>query len=170
MMFRRAGESNPILALPDGGAEGSFPPRPFRARRAAVATIRCVYIVAMVAVGSIGCRPGYQNVSPVTGRVTLDGIPLSEAQVMFLPTIGRPSKGETNTDGVYELVYTYKQKGAEHGTHTVRVTTAYTRQDYTVGKERVPKMYNEQSQLQQEVRRGRNTIDLPLVSGGAGKK
>jgi hypothetical protein len=170
MVFRRAGTSNPILALPGGGAVGSCPPRPFRARRAAVATIRCVCIVAMVAVGSVGCRPGYQNVSPVTGRVTLDGVPLSEAQVMFLPTTGRPSTGETNAEGIYELVYTFKQKGAEHGMHTVRVTTAYTRQDYTVGKERVPKMYNEQSTLQKEVRQGRNTIDLALVSGGGAGK
>jgi hypothetical protein len=108
-------------------------------------------------------------VSPVTGRVTLDGIPLSGAQVMFLPTIGRPSKGETNADGVYELLYTYKQNGAKHGMHTVRVTTALPSQDGTIAPERVPKMYNEDSQLQQEVRRGRNTIDLPLVSDGAAK-
>jgi hypothetical protein len=164
MMFRRAGTSNPILALPGGVAECSFPPRPFRARRAAIATIRCVCLVAIAAVGSVGCRPGYQNVSPVTGRVTLDGVPLSEAQVMFLPTTGRPSTGETNAEGVYELVYTFKQKGAERGMHTVRVTTAHMRQDYTVGKERVPKIYNEHSTLQKEVGQGRNTIDLDLVS------
>jgi hypothetical protein len=170
MMFRRAGPSNTILALPGGVAECSFPLRPFRARRAAIATIRCVCLVAIAAVGSVGCRPGYQNVSPVTGRVTLDGVPLSEAQVMFLPTTGRPSTGETNAEGVYELVYTFKQRGAEHGMHTVRVTTAHMRQDYTVGKERVPKIYNEHSTLQKEVRQGRNTIDLDLVSGsGAGK-
>ncbi len=138
--------------------------------RAAVSLMPMACIVAIVASGGFGCRPGYQNVSPVTGRVTLDGIPLAEAQVMFLPTNGRPSTGETNADGIYELAYTYKQKGAELGMHAVRVTTAYTRQDGTVGPERVPKMYNQQSQLQHEVRRGRNTIDLPLVSGGAAKK
>ena len=138
--------------------------------RAAVSLMPMACIVAIVASGGFGCRPGYENVSPVTGRVTLDGIPLSEAQVMFLPTSGRPSKGETNADGVYELGYTYKQKGAEQGMHAVRVTTAYTRPDGTVGPERVPKIYNEQSQLQQEVRRGRNTIDLPLLSGGAEKR
>ncbi len=169
-MFRHVGLSSPTPPQRGESALCSVQLRSLRAPRAAGSLMPMACIVALVASGGFGCRPGYQNVSPVTGRVTLDGIPLSEAQVMFLPTIGRPSKGETNADGVYELVYTYKQKGAEHGTHTVRVTTAYTRQDGTVGPERVPKMYNEQSQMQQEVRRGRNTIDLPLVSGGAGKK
>ena len=125
-------------------------------------SVKC--LVALVAVGSLGCRPGYQNVSPVTGRVTLDGVPLADAQVMFLPTIGRPSKGETNAEGVYELVYTYKQNGAEHGRHAVRVTTAHTRPDGTVGPERVPAHYNVKSTLEHEVRKGRNTIDLALVS------
>jgi hypothetical protein len=54
--------------------------------------------------------------------------------------------------------------------HTVRVTTAHMRQDYTVGKERVPKIYNEHSTLQKEVGQGRNTIDLDLVSGGGAGK
>lgn len=166
MRFRDASPSRPILPLPGGGAKCSVLPRPCWAGHVAVEAIRFACLVTIVAVGIVGCRPGYQNVSPVIGRVTLDGVPLSEAQVMFLPTTGRPSTGETNAEGVYELVYTYKQNGAEHGMHTVRVTTAYTRQDYTVGKERVPKMYNEQSTLQKEVRQGRNTIDLELVSGG----
>ena len=169
-MFRLIGPNRPTSPQRGESAVCSGQLRSLRGPRAAVSLIPMACIVALVAAGGSGCRPGYQNVSPVTGRVTLDGIPLSGAQVMFLPTIGRPSKGETNADGVYELVYTYKQNGAKHGTHTVRVTTAYTRQDGTMAPERVPKMYNEQSQLQQEVRRGRNTIDLPLVSGGAAKR
>ena len=166
-MFRHAITSRPTPPQRGKSAVCSVQLRSLRVARAAVSLMPMACIVA---IGGFGCRPGYQNVSPVTGRVTLDGIPLSEAQVMFLPTSGRPSTGETNADGVYELVYTYKQKGAEHGMHTVRVTTAYTRQDGTAGPERVPKTYNEPSQLQQEVRSGRNTIDLPLVSGGAVKK
>ena len=169
-MFRHIGLSRPTPPQRGESAVISGQLRSLRGPRAAVSLIPMACIVALVASGGSGCRPSYQNVSPVTGRVTLDGIPLSGAQVMFLPTIGRPSKGETNADGVYELVYTYKQNGAKHGTHTVRVTTAYTREDGTMAPERVPKMYNEESQLQQEVRRGRNTIDLPLVSGGAAKR
>lgn len=169
-MFHHVGLSRPTPPQRGDSAVYSVQMRSLSAVRAAVSLMPMACIVVLVAIGGFGCRPGYQNVSPVTGRVTLDGIPLSEAQVMFLPTSGRPSKGETNADGVYELAYTYKQKGAEHGMHTVRVTTAYTRQDGTVGPERVPKMYNEQSQLQHEVRRSRNTIDLPLVSGGAAKR
>jgi len=168
-VFRHIGLTRPTPPQRGESAVCSGQLRSLRGPRAAVSLIPMACIVVLVATGGSGCRPGDQSVSPVTGRVTLDGIPLSGAQVMFLPTIGRPSKGETNADGVYELVYTYKQNGAKHGTHTVRVTTAYTRQDGTMAPERVPKMYNEQSQLQQEVRRGRNTIDLPLVSDGAAK-
>jgi hypothetical protein len=169
-VFRLIGLTRPTPPQRGESAVCSGPLRSLRGPRAAVSLIPMACIVALVASGGSGCRPGDQSVSPVTGRVTLDGIPLSGAQVMFLPTIGRPSKGETNADGVYELVYTYKQNGAKHGMHTVRVTTAHTRQDGTIGPERVPKMYNEESQLQQEVRRGRNTIDLPLVSGSAAKR
>lgn len=163
-MIRQVRTARPILPPPDRGAEVSFTLQAFRARRVTIATIPLASLIVTVAAGSIGCRPGYQHVSPVKGRVTLDGIPLAQAQVMFLPDTGRPSTGETNAEGVYELAYTFKQKGAEHGLHTVRVTTAYTRQDYTVGQERVPKMYNEQSTLRKEVRQGRNAIDLELVS------
>ena len=169
-MFRHIGLPRPTPPQRGESAVCSGQLRSLGGPRAAISLIPMACIVALVASGGSGCRPSYQNVSPVTGRVTLDGIPLSGAQVMFLPTIGRPSTGETNADGVYELVYTYKQNGAKHGTHTVRVTTAYTREDGTMAPERVPKMYNEESQLQQEVRRGRNTIDLPLVSGGAAKR
>ena len=169
-MFRYIGLARPTPPQRGESAVCSGQLRSLGGPRAAISLIPMACIVALVASGGSGCRPGYQNVSPVTGRVTLDGIPLSGAQVMFLPTIGRLSKGETNADGVYELVYTYKQNGAKHGMHTVRVTTAYTREDGTIAPERVPKMYNEESQMQQEVRRGRNTIDLPLVSGGAAKK
>ena len=169
-MFRHIGLPRPTPPQRGKSAACSVQLRSLRGPRTAISLIPMACIVALVATGGSGCRPGYQNVSPVTGRVTLDGIPLSGAQVMFLPTIGRPSKGETNADGVYELVYTYKQNGAEHGMHTVRVTTALLSQDGTMAPERVPKMYNEESQMQQEVRRGRNTIDLPLVSGGAAKK
>lgn len=169
-MLRHIGMSRPTPPQRGESAVSSVQLRSLRGPRAAVSLMAMACIVALVATGGSGCRPGDQNVSPVTGRVTLDGIPLSGAQVMFLPTIGRPSKGETNADGVYELLYTYKQNGAEHGMHTVRVTTALPSQDGTIAPERVPKMYNEQSQLQQEVRRGRNTIDLPLVSDGAAKR
>jgi hypothetical protein len=169
-VFRHIGLTRPTPPQRGKSAVSSGQLRSLGGPRTAISLIPMACIVALVATGGSGCRPGYQNVSPVTGRVTLDGIPLSGAQVMFLPTIGRPSKGETNADGVYELVYTYKQNGAEHGMHTVRVTTALLSQDGTMAPERVPKMYNEESQMQQEVRRGRNTIDLPLVSGGAAKK
>ena len=95
-MFRHIGLPRPTPPRRGESAACSGQLRSLRGPRAAVSLIPMACIVALVTSGGSGCRPGDQNVSPVTGRVTLDGIPLSGAQVMFLPTIGRPSKGETN--------------------------------------------------------------------------
>jgi hypothetical protein len=124
-------------------------------------------LLASFAIGTSGCGPTYSNVSRVTGRVTLDGEPLGDAQVMFIPVAaGRPSVGLTDREGMYQLDYTYRVKGAEQGMHTVRVTTAHTREDGSTGPERVPASYNRNSTLQREVIRGSNTVDLDLASTG----
>ena len=48
----------------------------------------------------------------VTGVVTLDDKPLSDAEVTFQPEKGRPSLGKTDSEGNYTLVYTASDNGA----------------------------------------------------------
>lgn len=166
-MDARTSQACRNLRNPDDGTRCLLSALRLRNRRTALLTIPVRCLVAFLVFGCFGCRPVYDNVSPVTGRVTLDGAPLADAQVMFQPVAGRPSVGITDGSGGYELLYTIRVKGAQNGMHTVMVTTAQTRQDGTTGPERVPSTYNVKSTLEKEVRRGRNTIDLALVGSGS---
>jgi len=96
----------------------------------------------------------------VEGVVTLDGAPLADATVVFQPEQGRASRGRTDQQGHYELVYLRDVRGAVVGRHTVAITTA-TELSPT---ERLPACYNAQTRLKQEVKPGANQIDFPLQS------
>ena len=50
----------------------------------------------------LGCTP---NPTPVSGRVTLDGQPLNEAIILFIPLeAGRKKTGATIKEGAYEVL------------------------------------------------------------------
>jgi hypothetical protein len=117
-----------------------------------------------------GC--GGAKLGTVTGRITLDGQPLTGAEIAFQPQSpeGSPALGETDHEGRYELRYTRSQKGAFIGPNTVRITTAIERENdkgiIVRARERVPAKYNVKTELVRDVKSGRNTIDFDLVSGG----
>ena len=68
----------------------------------------CFYF-ALLIVASIGCTPAGKGlkVEYVEGLVTLDGEPIPEASVVFVPTTDTPpmetAMGMTNEKGVYKL-------------------------------------------------------------------
>lgn len=99
--------------------------------------------------------------APVQGTITLDGNPLPDAQVEFVPAHARASIGKTDANGVYQLNYDAKLKGAAVGEHTVRVVTKL---EAGMGEELVPLKYNTQSTLKADVAEGENTIDFDLQS------
>ena len=67
----------------------------------------------------VGCGQSGPELFPVKGRVTLDGKPLPDAGVMFLPDGNGPSaNGTTDSDGHFELM-TVNSMGAIRGTHPV---------------------------------------------------
>lgn len=69
-----------------------------------------------------GCsRSDLPELAPVTGLVTLNGEPLSNAIVTFTPTAARPSVGETDESGRFELMYLPEVDGALLGEHKVTV-------------------------------------------------
>jgi hypothetical protein len=91
------------------------------------------------------------TVVPVSGRVSLDGRPLSGATITFTP-IGLPgpaSVGVTDKDGKYTLkVVGTEVLGAAVGRYRVSISTAAT----AAGQpERVPAKYNSESYLSYEV-------------------
>ncbi|MES2791952.1 MAG: hypothetical protein V4719_20225 [Planctomycetota bacterium] len=111
-------------------------------------------------------------IAPVGGVVLLDGKPLNEATVRFIPVSkdGSSSIGETDSGGRFNLSYTRNQKGAWVGKHKVRVNTSKVVSDPS-GKEthlveRVPDRYNQKTTLEYEVKSGHNDFELSLKSGG----
>jgi len=128
-------------------------------------------VLASIAVlaGCGGAPDDQPELVPVQGTVTLDGEPLADAQIVFQPETGRPSRGETNEQGHYELQYTPDTRGARVGTHTVRISTGRTVYDDdenpTEIPEKVPARYNENSELTKKVEPGTETIDFELSTG-----
>jgi len=130
---------------------------------------RCVPAIVGVCVLS-GCGSQYAT---VTGRVTLDGRPLPNATISFIPEDegGHPSFGRTGTDGTYTLQETHRLNGALPGKYTVRITT-YVEGNPDVDPpiptvpERVPPRYNIETELAEEVKLEENVLDFPLDSKG----
>lgn len=121
-------------------------------------------------VAVLGCGPSYP-VNPVTGIVTMDGTPLPNARVTFIPPQGRPSTGVTDATGRYELRYIRDLRGAEVGRHTVAITTEYEPTPVSEvptptpsPPERIPARYNRATTLTAEVQNGRNEIPFALDS------
>lgn len=131
--------------------------------------LECLFLGGVCSVLLSGCGGG--KLGEVEGTVTLNGKPLSGAEVVFQPDHeGRPSSGITDEEGHYVLQYTANQAGAEVGVHTVRIRAEVTRKDrfgeeVTVG-DRVPTRYNEESELKKEVTSGDQEINLELESNG----
>ena len=123
-------------------------------------------LVALLA----GCAPDGPELATVAGTVRLDGQPLEEATVTFIPSKGgRPSAARTDPEGRYELVYTRDRNGALLGEHTVRISTfrkGDPEQDIAPVLERVPVKYNIQSELKKTVEPNGNVFDFDLTSEG----
>jgi hypothetical protein len=120
----------------------------------------------------VGCEARLQHPT-VTGKVTLDGEPLPNAVVSFMPVDeqGSPTLAVTDRRGAYTLEQTADVPGAPAGKYTVRITT------YREGRpeadppvagaaEKVPAHYNIRSTLTAEVRPGENVVDFELSSEG----
>lgn len=103
-----------------------------------------------------GCGPDTYGIQyrPVSGRITLDGEPLAGATVVFAPSAeglrsGRPSIGETNAAGEYQLTSISGVDGAVVGEHAVSISTAKVDQNTQeeLAKESLPAKYNLKSEL-----------------------
>ncbi|MHC2069707.1 carboxypeptidase-like regulatory domain-containing protein [Bremerella sp. T1] len=139
----------------------------------------------------IGCAESGPPLGTVSGTVTMDGKPLPNAIVSFVPTAGgRASVATTNESGEYQLAF-IDRMGALIGNHKVSITTAVQsddedfseissddpryeemlmtrRSDYNnaVVREPIPATYNAKSEIVKEVESGSNVIDFPLNSDG----
>jgi hypothetical protein len=129
-----------------------------------------LFVAGSFSLLATGCGSSY-SLGTVTGTVTLDGKPLPQATVTFSRGQGRMSVGTTDEDGRYQLQYSARQKGAEPGSHKVRIATqieAVSGEGDLAAvqgrKELLPPRYNDKTELTAEVKPGRNTIDFDLTS------
>ncbi len=112
------------------------------------------------------------EIASVEGTITMDGKPLPNAAVLFLPENGRPGGGRTDENGHYVLNFSGGRQGALLGKSKVRITTLSDPSEAEDGtpipgqKETIPDEYNTQTTLTYEVKDGRNVADFDLKSGG----
>ncbi|HWL10819.1 MAG TPA: hypothetical protein VNQ76_20595 [Planctomicrobium sp.] len=84
---------------------------------------------------------------------------------MFQPESGRPSRGETDRSGRYQLNYTRESRGALPGLHTVNIRTRLEDDSGNiVVEEFLPARYHEKTELSASVDAGKNVIDFNLTS------
>ena len=117
------------------------------------------------------------DLEDVSGTVTLDGEPLPEATVRFLPESDgtaeyvRPATGVTDSSGWYSLSYSSSRDGALPGKYRVAITT-YREGGYDEDEEgnpipgapeKVPSAYNSETTLTVTV--PSDSYDFELKSG-----
>jgi hypothetical protein len=78
-------------------------------------------LVALLGMLAIGCGQRRPQRVPVSGRVLIDGKPLTRGHVRFVPANDRPSSGDIGPDGRFTLSCFEFQDGAVVGKHRVAV-------------------------------------------------
>jgi len=76
----------------------------------------------VILVGVAGCGRSGPAMLRVTGVVVTDDGPLADAEVMFIPTGGRPASGRTDDGGRFTLSTFAPGDGAVLGEHVVTVS------------------------------------------------
>ena len=137
---------------------------------------RLCFAVLLVGVSGCGAK---QPFAPVSGVVKLDGVPLADVVVEFLPdpdtgTHGPRSTGTTNADGQFHLICDNQQDGAVVGSHRVLIqdTRSFPPVRGREGKaaaippSRVPERYRKATDtpLRHEVKAEPQTITLEVPS------
>ena len=104
----------------------------------------------------------------------MDGKPLPNATVVFIPENGRPAGASTDADGNYVLNFSQGRRGAIPGKNTIRVTTLREAsapdengKSIPGSKETIPAEYNSASTLEFTVEpKKKNVANFDLKSGG----
>ena len=124
---------------------------------------------------TLGCGGGDGlDRAAVTGKVTLDGTPIEEGSISFLPAGGTqgPATGGQIQNGQYSIA---AAEGPVIGHHRVEIRASRkTGKMITVPMDPskkveevaqvVPKQYNSESTLEKDIAAGENVHDFELVS------
>jgi len=113
-----------------------------------------------------GCSSGDRPpLGLVSGSVTIDGKPLVGAIITFQPTKGRAAEALTDSQGKYDLTYSYNVKGAKVGPNKI----AFSWPIGVTGTHVIPECYAGRTELECEVKSGRNTFNFVLESEPSAK-
>ena len=128
-------------------------------------------LLVFIILAAVGCGDGAPSVTPVRGKVTFNGQPLTTGRVMTMPTAGRGAGGEIKPDGTFELTTPDYGEGAIPGAHKVAVRafddSGVTDPELVSGKSLIPARYANPmtSELTIEVSAdGENAPTLELTS------
>ena len=140
-------------------------------------TRRFRVLIVLVLLGTAGCGGQPYPLAPVSGRVTLDSVPLADARVGFEPIrqgdqldAGPGSYATTDAEGRYRLVSLEGGEGAVVGRHRVWIRTYRGVEGpngsiVTKTPERVPPRYNAQTELTFTVQpKGSDEADFDLTT------
>jgi hypothetical protein len=136
------------------------------------------FVGALVMLGVAGCGREPYPLAPVSGQVTLDGVPLANVHVNFQPmaagnaNAGPGSHSRTDAEGRYRLqVSVSGNPGAVVGKHQVRISglggeTSKQSDAGVIGpKDPVPPWYNRDSILTVDVPpEGTDQANFPLTT------
>ena len=126
-------------------------------------THRWTAVVAFLVVMA-GCGQEGPQIAPVHGRVTLNGKPLAGADVQFQPQdADRPSRGRTDSEGRYELMYKRGEPGAVVGQHTVRI---WVSREVVPNPPIIAARFDAKSELRREVKPEENEFDFDVTAEG----
>jgi hypothetical protein len=136
----------------------------FFGRRFPASPGACAIYCALLLLPLAGCGA---HESAVSGKVTIEGTPLTSGTVVFYPAGGGAAAyGSIQSDGAY-TIDTGDSGGLAAGEYVVTVVaTTPPQPGFSFGKLLTPTRYNNKqtSDLKFTVTPGRNTIDLPLKS------
>ncbi len=118
-------------------------------------------MIVLICMAVVGCSQGDRPpLGTVKGVVTLDGKPLANAAVRFLPVVPvRASMSMTDAEGRYELVYIRDIMGAAVGEHRVEITT-----EAAGAAEKLAAKYHSATTLTAKVEPGVNEINFDLTT------
>src|SRR4051794_21244066 len=112
----------------------------------------------------VGCRKSGPELAPVSGRITLAGKPLENADVVFQPDNGKsPAAARTDAEGRYELAYKRGVTGGPVGQNTVQIRVS---REVVRKPPHIAARFNSQSELRREVKAGQNEFDFDVTTEG----
>lgn len=130
-------------------------------------------VMTLILTGCGGPAADAPELFEAYGTVTLDGVTIADAQVMFTAPNQAPTVGRTDAEGRYEIHYNNTMKGAYPGENQVRISTAVDfeedpdadEDEVEAGlRESLPSAYNGMTTLTVQVRDGGAPYDFPLTS------